>query len=331
MHKGKWGIALLLAVGLTACGQDVIEFRNAEIVNGKLYRSGEDTPFSGEATNVPLKKLMSIPSLAAFSKARDAYVTLGNEAFGGSDRKDFPHHDNLWASLCSGEFEDGEPDGDFECQSPKADHTTLKFSLGGSGNGEFVAYSRLDPDLVMISAPFKDHKLHGDFKIFGPDRKEPLYIGQYVMGKSHGKRIAHNANTGVLTETLEAVNGVQEGEYLRYFDDGSGVWQRRHYQGGRLHGRFEVYNRKGEIVLASEFENGNEVRKLPIGQQPQPEMAASAQEVASAEPIVAADDVDSCLQGWIDFHHRELGEDAAVSAQMLQEWEDGCKAGNNAP
>jgi hypothetical protein len=41
------------ATVLVGCGSKVLDFRNAEISNGKVYANGANTPFSGKVTNVP--------------------------------------------------------------------------------------------------------------------------------------------------------------------------------------------------------------------------------------------------------------------------------------
>lgn len=39
---------------LTACGKgSILEYRNAQIVNGQVYAGNANTPFSGQLTNVP--------------------------------------------------------------------------------------------------------------------------------------------------------------------------------------------------------------------------------------------------------------------------------------
>ena len=43
------GIFLFLA----GCSKETIDFRNAEVSNSKVYKQGEDKPFTGIVTNVP--------------------------------------------------------------------------------------------------------------------------------------------------------------------------------------------------------------------------------------------------------------------------------------
>jgi hypothetical protein len=38
---------------LSACGHKVLDYRNAQFVNGKIYSGGANSPFSGAVTNVP--------------------------------------------------------------------------------------------------------------------------------------------------------------------------------------------------------------------------------------------------------------------------------------
>lgn len=44
--SGRAAILALVCVGLVGCGQEVLDFRNAELVNGKLYKRNATQPQS---------------------------------------------------------------------------------------------------------------------------------------------------------------------------------------------------------------------------------------------------------------------------------------------
>src|SRR5689334_14506722 len=56
--KDKRAIAhLVIGLALTGCSAEILDFRNAEISNNKLYSRGDNSPFSGNVTNMPLNKM----------------------------------------------------------------------------------------------------------------------------------------------------------------------------------------------------------------------------------------------------------------------------------
>ena len=63
------GVVLAATVVLPGCGGSVLDFRNAEISNGKLYKAGADAVFTGTVTNIPQAKLLgSQPGLAQVNR-----------------------------------------------------------------------------------------------------------------------------------------------------------------------------------------------------------------------------------------------------------------------
>ena len=56
MHSRRQVAALaatsLATVLLAGCKSDVLDYRNVQIVNGKVYAGDANTPFSGKVTNV---------------------------------------------------------------------------------------------------------------------------------------------------------------------------------------------------------------------------------------------------------------------------------------
>ena len=63
-------VAVFLS-GLAACGQKALDYRNAQIVNGKFYAGDANEAFSGQLTNVPSGVILG--SQQGF---RNAVVTL---------------------------------------------------------------------------------------------------------------------------------------------------------------------------------------------------------------------------------------------------------------
>ena len=319
MHKGKWGIALLLAVGLTACGQDVIEFRNAEIVNGKLYRSGEDVPFTGHATNVPFTKIQT-DETRDFFMAKDKYASNQTNKYGGNGRPDLPDYPAPRNFICEGGFEEGAPSGDFECSEEGSENIAFTYEIGGGGISKIILFSRSKPGFEIISASYKDHKLNGEFVITSSSTEKVLYSAHYVDGRLQGKVEAMNGFTGLLEEKFEY--NAETGEVLleSFHKDGITVRERATQQQNGYVTAYSAFDERGNETVRGERVNGV-MTEVPVGQNAQGHVAAD-------EPPTVEDAVSNCMRDWVDAHNREVGMHSPISDEMMKRWEDGCKADN---
>lgn len=323
MHKGKWGIALLLAVGLTACGQDVIEFRNAEIVNGKLYRSGEDVPFTGKATNVPFPKIQT-DGTRDFFVAKDKYASYHINGYGGNGRPDLPDYAVTRKLVCEGYFDEGAPSGEFECSEEGSENIALTYEIGGDGDSKIVMYSRQKPGLEIITANFKGHKLNGEFVITSSSTNKVLYSAQYADGRLHGKVEAMNGFTGLLEHKFE--HNSETGEVVTeiYFKDGRTIKERVKHQNGQIM-EHSVFDENGVETARGERRNGV-FDHVPIGQ---PAAVNNVEDGAESRDLFS--DQTQCEEAWLKAHQKEVGEEATVRMDVLEEWSEMCKNGEMPP
>ena len=352
MHVRKTLLLSLCMFGLVACGQ-TLEYSNAEIVNGKLYRAGEDKPFSGVATNVPLDKFKN-KSVANYQSALAIYVNLNSPQYGGVDRSDFKHYPNMYKQICTGSFDDGEPEGEFKCMGSDGSHTEFEFEVGGDGDTDFIAYSKIEDGSVVVRAPYKNHKLHGEFTVYSQETGKPLFIAPFVEGRIQGQVIAHNAETGALVETFQAVNGRKDGEEVIYYNDGKAVKIRRQYKNGTREGKevgfyddgisllYEANIRDGvQDGLTTEYYKDGSVsgkytyrmgvvismEKFERGESKVADVGATAQETS----VTSDESTDACVDAWINAHRAVVGEDAVIIHDQIVEWEDFCKKGEMPP
>ena len=52
-------LVLLLSFGLMACSKEVLDYRNAEMVNNQIYAQGANSSFTGKVTNIPYTLIQS--------------------------------------------------------------------------------------------------------------------------------------------------------------------------------------------------------------------------------------------------------------------------------
>lgn len=114
--------SLIAALALGGCKNDVLDYRNAQMVNGKVYLGNANEPFSGKLTNVPDQallidqagfqltgKLASIALADSLPAAeRNAQSFLGTSGAAAL----------LFEALCDVQISDGLPDGRAICKTP---------------------------------------------------------------------------------------------------------------------------------------------------------------------------------------------------------------------
>ena len=103
-------VVALAAGGLAACSGKVLDFRNAEMSNGKLYARGGNEPFTGRFTNVPDEKLVTDREGLA-----SALLPVKNL---WSKYPDFTNAILNTASICDANYKEGLADGASVCREP---------------------------------------------------------------------------------------------------------------------------------------------------------------------------------------------------------------------
>ncbi|WP_225869762.1 hypothetical protein [Glaciimonas sp. PCH181] len=146
LRVGMVGAALVLA----GCGKKVLDFRNAEIANGKIFSSGANSPFSGQVTNIDIFKipnlnngaspiLKTLNSLIGASLYSDEYITLGD--------------------LCDVNVKDGILQGKGLCKAVKGDNVISEFSFeNGVLQNHFKMFSKTS-EFVIAEADFDSGRL----------------------------------------------------------------------------------------------------------------------------------------------------------------------------
>lgn len=148
-------IAWMLACATILCGcSKTLDFRNADISQGKVYLSGANEPFSGKLTNIPFDKLPAtkVYSFAVQSaQAKSKNAMIYTSVFAGTH-----------GALCDTKVNDGVVDGETSCWMIDGGMPVFKFSFqGGQVNGDVTVYDLQDKGSVLASARFANGQLQG--------------------------------------------------------------------------------------------------------------------------------------------------------------------------
>lgn len=297
-----------VAILLSACGSKVLDFRNAEISNGKVYANGANTPFSGKVTNVPGGTVFG--PQPGYAKL---IATLNKVS------PDLSIADVGLTALCDAESSDGVLEGKMLCKEPNTDTVTIESQFSsGRLDGSFTVHDQTGTK-TLAQLSFKDGQPDGKMQIYSAKSGKLIHVAMWTAGALNGEEVGYDADTGnvILHGTL--VNGAYDGELVRYAADGktvlykgsyvhgqlsgelerydpaAGVKEVMHYADGKLDGLDQAWDASGKLIGQKTFANGVDVAE----QQKADEKAELVNEINLAlndpDPKVAA-----CVQAIVD-------------------------------
>lgn len=323
------GCVLLVSVlALAGCNSRVLDFRNAEVVNGKLYEKGGNTGFTGKVTNVPKSVAFDSQQGAIAVNRRIGIVMEKSDRFQVAAV-------TLAPSLCEMRVREGIIEGDVTCLVPRSKTVHFEFSFDkGSLDGPYKNY---DPQggHLFATANFKGGQLHGKQEIFNLNTRKLLYVAHWDNGIEDGAETTFHADTGNLASERVHKNGKVNGVLTMYAPDGkqvvytttvldglkhgteesfdattgkplaSAIWSN-----GKLNGSFKKWDTSGVLISDDVYENGVGVNK---GSTPSTGGTNAQAEV--------------CEDRWMTAFRKQNGQDATVTMEQIIEWSDFCKAG----
>lgn len=315
---GRLALTLLLVLTLAGCGE-VLDWRNAEVSQGKVYRRGADSAYSGKVTNIPLN-LIAQPK--AWPEMIQPMISLGRV---------FNNFRSL-GSLCTAKFRKGVADGKVRCEFPDGRlHVEITLS-DGIADGDYVMYDGTDDKKKIVTASFSDGRLDGKQEVFSPKTGRRVFVGPYTDGKLDGEVAFFMEDTGVKVESKHFKNGLIEGELLVYAADGKQLVQRSNYKAGYQEGLDERFN----PTTGKKISEDNYVRGDPQGEAKRWDEAGNLVrhvrygpgiEVTNLMQPKPVADINACADKWLAAYKKEAGPDAMVRADQFGEWEGWCRDG----
>lgn len=328
----KYLIVTAIALSLTGCGDDVLDWRNASVSGGKIYANSENSPFSGAVTNIPGDKL---PPSEAFSSL---LVTHNKVMERVKEQNQFVRG----TFVCDSVVEDGYISGTTTCRDA-ANNKRFVFDLeGGNLQGTAEIYD-LTGSKVLTRGEYIDGKSSGTIEIFGPQSGK--LVGKYSNkdGKADGEQTSWN-ESGTMIYHVNAKDGFYVGNMEAWTDDGvkileapfvdglrDGVVKTWHSNGkpyqsitfakGREHGLAEGWNEDGSYSNASIYEDGRFVRKVSEEEEPVEDEWASAVSPANKQ----------CVDEWTAYFRKLEGDDAPVTLEHMKDWNSMCSSGDHPP
>lgn len=315
-------LLLPLLLSLAGCQPSTLDFRNAQISNGKIYSGSSNSPFSGLVTNVPAEKFMG--SHAGFGKV----LSTLNQVTGG--------YTSYFGRLCDIHVSDGVLDGTVVCKRPgeenaeieaafKNNHLAYQLKLVGQSqrgerfrtevnmedgqpDGTQRSYS-VDSNILVHTAQWQHGTLFGPEEIFDQKTGKRLREANIMGGKYDGEMTSYDLDGKVIRRTTFS-NGVQQRD--ESFDPDTGKMTGQvpyHYDnehGLVVHGIVKGWDANGTLISEKTYKFGKEVTSVPTTGDP-----------------------NQCVDDWINAFRQDQGADAIVSHDQLAEWESWCKSGKH--
>lgn len=332
----KLKCVLAMSMLVSACTGNVLEFRNAEIVHGKIYEQDANEPFTGKVTNVPDKLVLSTQrGFEQFGAFTVQFVLPAQQRQIIANMVGLSGNALLGDSHCEVQVNKGVLNGDAVCFGKNNNSKIFEMSfVDGQLDGEFLYYGPKGGDHVVAELSMKKGLPDGKHLIHSQPKGNIIFEMVWENGKGQGKQKIYNEVTGELTSVLTYVDGKVEGDMVRYAPDGKQIIYKATAVGGLKHGVEEHYTIEGKPLFHGQWlhgkqngvfkqwdGNGNLISEVTWSNGVQQQQNTPENTKNSLQNI------DACVENWIKAYRAEVGEDAVVKADQMTEWEDWCNEG----
>lgn len=284
------GALVTSAFLLNACGSRTLDYRNAEIVNGKVYAKGANSPFSGKVTNVPLMTATS--GQTGFNKI---FHVLGLYF------PVTPIGSMGLTSLCEVPVSDGLPDGKVTCKQAQSDIVRARFSFSnGTLDASFKLYAPSGDD-VFSEVDFKDGQPNGKQRLYTLDTHKLVHVIPWENGAMQGKEEGFDPRTGKLIAQLD-------------------------WKDGKMDGVYQTYDANGNVVEDARYAANKRI-DTPSAATSAGLDTATAKSTTTDNRNDWPTESNACTERWSVAFTKANGEDTPVSSQQAWDWVDQCRAG----
>ncbi|MDR1994903.1 hypothetical protein [Azonexus sp.] len=241
---------------LSSCGEEVLDFRNAQINNGSVYAGNSNKPFSGKVTNVPVGTVFN------GQKGYAKLVSVANTAIKYSQVVSFDGpviflksiHDDSW--ICDAHSSDGALDGKAVCKIAKSEILRIEAKFSGGNLEGPISLNNQNGTKPVLEAFFKAGVPDGKMKIYSNANGNLIHTAIWDAGVLNGEEEGFDESTGNRTLRATLVNGTYDGEFTRFAPDGKTLLLKINYSNGLLNGEFEGFDPEKGIKEIRRYANG---------------------------------------------------------------------------
>ena len=292
-------LTLVVILGLQGCGK-TIDAAQAQIVNWLVYKLHDKDPFTGTIRNIAIYEVISI---------------AGNGA-------------------CERSYKDGRLNGQTTCISDSGHKVLLEEWKAGRRDGTQRTWDPKTGNLHKDSH-YKAGRLDGVFELYNPALGKRIVRSEYSAGELEGRQQVWDAATG---ETLLVDLMWHAGKQTGY-----SKWDstEESFRDGKLHGTRRNYTiddpQLGSALLDAQRQvemlrgGGYFMGMFPGARVNDEAVYEDGLQVSNKDftrPAASSPaNVDACRDKYIASHRKQVGEDAAINADQIDEWESWCRQG----
>jgi antitoxin component YwqK of YwqJK toxin-antitoxin module len=271
----------LAATLLAGCKGDVLDYRNAQVINGKVYAGNADEPFSGRLTNLPESTLLL---------ASPGFFKVANLIDGV--QKNF--NGRVPAALCDVDIKAGHLDGKAVCKLPDSGIVRYEMTFkNGILEGEFLAYAPTQNNDRISTVRFEDGLANGEQKIQNIVTRNVVAILHWQQGVKVGVQQDFDPATGnLIDESRTDDEGKADGEVFAKTPDGV-VYYKAQYSHGKKDGVEETFDKAtGKPISRTEWKDGKQegsAKEWDVDGRPKKDAVYGDGALIHEDPQVAAD------------------------------------------
>lgn len=335
-------IPVALMCGLTGCGEEILDWRNAQISGGKVYANGANEPFSGTLTNMPGESLPDSKSLTRFQNDHNA--AMGQIKGAWIDGRGISKQ----GVVCDTHVQKGFVVGDTACRSASSGALRYKFTFkDGELDGAAESFDRTG-SLSISRALFKDGTIEGSFEAYSPNTGVLITKYNYSNGQLEGVQNQFDEKSGKKTQEVIVTDGKFVG-VAREWDIEGRPTKEVPYKNGLRNGEAKTWA-DGKLFLVETYvmgkQQGRRTEYEADGSIYRDEMinadgtwtSLKHDEVVQDDDAVG-DDWDTavspanqtCVDEWTRYAQKIEGPDVMIGIESLKDWNSMCGEGQHPP
>jgi hypothetical protein len=257
MRKAQENLLVLMiataSLGLFGCSTPVLDYRNMQVINGKIYSADANEPFTGNVTNFPDNEIL---------KNQEGFAGFADVAAKAAFPRD-PYTPGIvtlnfaTTAYCTISVSEGWLDGKASCTAPHSDAsgTQMSFKKGALAGSMTYFNFVLSPHLLSEGA-FDDGTPDGKQTVYDPVSGNKVEIVHWSNGTLDGAVEVYNAANGEVIKKFAMKEGKLDGTYSEYSADGKTTLHTAEFANGLKQGNEELYYPDGKHKEHSEWVDG---------------------------------------------------------------------------
>ncbi|WP_155713106.1 toxin-antitoxin system YwqK family antitoxin [Burkholderia stagnalis] len=320
--------SLVAALALAGCKGDVLDYRNAQLVNGKVYAGDANKPFSGTLTNVPsgivlesqsgFRKVVASIERVLPTLTYDYVQSVGIDNFPTDPRIPVPVY-------CDTHVDNGILDGKAVCKASNTDNVRLEMAFqGGRPDGQLTIYTPDGASQKLATIAFRDGEPDGRQEIYSPTTHRLVHASNWTKGAPEGQEEGFDENTGNRILIATYVNGQVNGPFTRYAADGKQITYRAIFVNGKPEGTEETYDpMTGKLTGRAEYTNG--LLNGTVKRWNADGKLVYEKDYQNGQESLPAPAVTACLDRRYTTFYRSGDLRENVNSEQRNQWEAECK------